>query len=234
MIDGYLKLLDADGTFIAGESPDDILRNWISISEFSMGDGTGATSDDEEDDTTSKKKAKAEALAAKAQGLSSTKKGREVAKLSSSLLADLKTEKQQEEADKEEETSKKGQKLTFTVTKELDTASPDLFLAYCRTMAHKRPRSEADNKVNQFHSAIVDLRKMFAGQPRPFMVCTFWDVTLMSYKLDYDSGSSLFTETVQFKFGMYQVEYKMQSAEGVTGKAKIVEGSLPGNDADLE
>jgi type VI protein secretion system component Hcp len=207
-LDAYMKLTDAHGTFVAGEGTDEILRRWIALTSFGFGDGTASDDDEKKNEA----QGQAPPGGAPAQG-----------KGAPTVPAP--------QAPPPHGTSKppKSEKLVFTIGKELDSSSPILFLAFCRSQVFREPVTDKANALNTFKTAVIDLRKTFDGQPRPYLVCTFKDVSLVSYKLQYDDGSSSLRENIQFKFASYEVEYKMQSAAGGVAQAQVVVGSLPGN-----
>lgn len=206
-LDAFMKLTDAHGKFVAGESSDNILRRWIALSSFGFGDGTA--SDDDEKKTVVHVQAP--------PGTQAPGKGGPPV--------------QQTPPPHPETKPPKSEKLVFTVGKELDASSPVLFLAFCRSQVFRDPILDKKNELNTFSTVVVDLRKTFDGQPRPYLVCTFKEVSLVSYKLQYDDGSSGLRENIQFKFSSYEVEYKAQSEKGGVAKAQVVEGTLTGNKA---
>jgi type VI protein secretion system component Hcp len=206
--DAFMKLTDAHGKFVAGESADNILRRWIALTTFGFGDGTAA---DDESKT---------AVQTQAQG------GTHAQGKAAPPVAVQPAQSQHPTTQ-----PPKSEKLVFTIGKELDASSPVLFLAFCRSQVFRDPVLDKKNELNTFSTVVVDLRKTFDGQPRPYLVCTFKEVSLVSYKLQYDDGSSALRENIQFKFSSYEVEYKAQSEKGGVAKSQVVEGTLTGNKA---
>ncbi len=235
MLDGFLELFDENGKPIKGESTDSLYLGQIQISDFGLGDPAGAATDEEEGEDA---KGKGKTPAGKAPPVDERLAGMLPKKGPPDLLTKAKkTAWGEEEKGKDGEAKKKkGEELGFRVTKEIDTASPDLFLAFCRSQVHKPPKDDADKKIGQYQKAVVRLRKMFVGgghdamAPTPYLVCTFEQVQIVSYSLKASEDDPHPKETIQFKFAGYQVEYTAQTAEGQKGKPRPpVKGTLAGN-----
>lgn len=255
MIDGYLELYDADGELVAGEATDAVLPDRIEISDFSLGGGDRDRDTDAADKAASSAEdaeGRMEKVIAALDRLSNERdREREPTKVAATALDDAnkvaqliqglkqqisngakgreKKKKQDEDEDGEKKGKKKGKDwLTFSITKEIDTASADLFQAYCRTQVHAEPADPADRKIGEFKKAVVTLRKMFADDPHPYLICTFHDVRLVSYTLKYSSSRSTLEEDVTFKFISYQVKYQTQTGAGTEGRVFITDGTVGG------
>lgn len=102
----------------------------------------------------------------------------------------------------------------FTITKEMDLSSPDLFRAYCSTQ-------DLENR-DVFDSATVSLRKATGGARQTFLTFTFADLVVAGYSLDM-SGDASPKETITISFGKVKAEYKPQKSTGEL--APVVKGS---------
>jgi len=103
--------------------------------------------------------------------------------------------------------------LFFKITKDVDIASPELFLAYCEnTKAKPVP----------FAMARVTLRRAGGSEPQVYLVVEFTDVLVTTYSVQ-SSKDDLPEETVEFTFKkMVKVNYRPQSLHG-HGSANIKE-----------
>jgi type VI secretion system Hcp family effector len=98
----------------------------------------------------------------------------------------------------------------FTVTKEVDLATPDLFLACCK----KAP----------FETAQITFRKAGQEEPVKYMVFHFTKVYVQSLDLKLAPGESSDKggeETVTFLYGSCQITYHPQLESGSPGSPKI-------------
>jgi type VI protein secretion system component Hcp len=95
--------------------------------------------------------------------------------------------------------------LAFQITKDLDRASPYLFMSFCMNM----------KKPNQFSKAKVSFRKSGGGvSPRVYLMLEFTEVYVVHYKLSMSSSGLWPTETVRFRFSTCKVEYSKQDVKG--------------------
>ncbi len=98
----------------------------------------------------------------------------------------------------------------FKITKELDSSSPELFMAYCSMQAlHQRI---------VFDTATLYLKKATGGERAVFLTFVFNDVCVVGYTLDI-GADAIPKENVTFCFGKCRVEYKPQAAGGGLGTA---------------
>jgi type VI secretion system Hcp family effector len=98
----------------------------------------------------------------------------------------------------------------FTVSKEVDLATPDLFLACCK----KAP----------FETAQITFRKAGQEEPVKYMVFHFTKVYVQSLDLKLAPGESSDKgeeETVTFLYGSCQITYFPQLETGAPGSPKI-------------
>jgi type VI protein secretion system component Hcp len=254
MIDAFLELTDFNGNRLTGESSDDAFPGQIEVYDFGLGDGSAAgESDDETTEKVADSASRAEdrmnsVLAALAQIAENRDKNptktattaltnaKEVANLIAQMKKDIadgsakaKTaaEKQKTDAEAKEAGGKKKKgpdELTFSVSKQIDSSSPELFQAYCWSQA-PREAKEKYKQLGKFRSAKVTVRKLFAGDPHPYLICTFQDVEVHQYGLKFDSGRATMVEDLAFKFIRFQVQYQVQTATGDEGRVLIVDGT---------
>jgi type VI protein secretion system component Hcp len=129
-----------------------------------------------------------------------------------------------DESDDDEEPKKKsGQKkkppadpmgFTFKISKEVDSATPQLFRAYCE---------HAAGKPKPFDTAVVTLRKAGGKEPQVFMVLEFGEVLVCSFSINAGSANSLPEEKVEFTFKKY-VRYRYQPQTGDGHGAANIKG----------
>jgi type VI protein secretion system component Hcp len=98
--------------------------------------------------------------------------------------------------------------FTFSVTKELDYATPDLFKAYCLFWD--------DHKIT-WDKARVTLRKAAGGQAVEYLVFEFQDVYVKDWSLDGKDGEDMPEEDVEFCFRTLQFNYWPQTHGGGLG-----------------
>jgi type VI secretion system secreted protein Hcp len=96
----------------------------------------------------------------------------------------------------------------FTIEKEIDTASPDLFVAYCQSFAAKEV-----SQIPAFTSAKLTLRKAGGTEPLKFFKMEFKKVYVTGYTLSTnEDGKS--KEKVDFRFVACSMWYQPQQATG--------------------
>jgi type VI protein secretion system component Hcp len=137
---------------------------------------------------------------------------------------------------KEQGAKGKNRWLTFSIEKELDSASADLFQAHCVAEAFKDSQKHqsgvsAYRSLSQFKTAEVYLRKMFAGVPAPYLTLKFTHVEIQSYSLGTQSDGTGMKESVGFRFKDFSVTYTPQLATGAADTDKVVSGSVRGPEA---
>ncbi len=121
--------------------------------------------------------------------------------------------------DSDKETQAKKQKkarvslFTFTVTKEIDAATPFLFQAFCRRW------SNAADPKGKFAKARVTVRKA-GGAPLVYLKYEFTDVWMYSWELSNKDGDDLPEETIEFCARTYAMQYFPQSNTGVAVRSK--------------
>jgi type VI protein secretion system component Hcp len=101
---------------------------------------------------------------------------------------------------------KKKYPITFKVTKEIDQASPELYLAYCKN---------ADLLTSQpFDTAKVTLRKAGGKNKLVYLVLEFSKVRVKSYSVSAE-GEKLPVETVNFNCTAVKLQYRSQRLKGL-------------------
>lgn len=244
MIDGYLQLYDAENKLVEGECQDAAFRRAIEIYDFSMG---GAGSDrakskkaaqkdfDNIDDRVKQLKATLAKLAGDRNFEPSFVEGqaksaiadtdRIRAYLDNVRAALLKGEEPPEPPPTPEGGAGVQKTLKFDCTKWADSASADLFQAFCRQCVTKLDADHTGYKLGEYKKAVVTLRKMFDNVALPYLQVTFKDVLLDDYSLKYDEGEGNLVEDVAFTFVEFDVEYFEQLPDGKRAKAVVASGS---------
>jgi type VI protein secretion system component Hcp len=96
--------------------------------------------------------------------------------------------------------------LYFYIKKDVDLATPDLFLAYCQN--HR-------GDAKPFESARVTLRRAGGRGPQIYLVVEFQEVFVTAYEIQGGSKDELPEESVTFSFKkMVTVDYTPQGSEG--------------------
>jgi type VI protein secretion system component Hcp len=94
----------------------------------------------------------------------------------------------------------------FSVTKDVDAASPQLFVAYCQ---------HAAAIAKPFDTAIVTLRKAQGSERMIYLVMEFSGVFVSSYSINGASGDKLPEETLEFTFqNSVRYRYYPQTSAG--------------------
>jgi type VI secretion system secreted protein Hcp len=101
--------------------------------------------------------------------------------------------------------------FTFSVTKEVDSATPQLFLAFCGDVT---PYPDGFKTVG---AARVTLRKAAGTTALNYLVYFFMGVNIKTWKLDCKDGDDLPEEEIEFTFNELLITYKPQSAKGGGG-----------------
>ncbi|MGF1580237.1 MAG: type VI secretion system tube protein Hcp [Gemmataceae bacterium] len=126
-----------------------------------------------------------------------------------------------ERDDKEEKARQDKAKLslfTFTITKEIDAATPFLFQAFCERWSAK-PK---DKQQGKFAKARVSVRKA-GGTPFTYLQYEFTDVHIYSWELSNKDGDDLPEETVEFCATGYNMLYFPQSTSGRQARTRPFE-----------
>lgn len=113
----------------------------------------------------------------------------------------------------------------FSITKLVDIASPNLFLALCAG--------------DTFNNAIIVCRKAVGGpkasnQQSGFLSYTFETVFVTNISTSISDGDDAPTETVKFAYAGMQIRYIMQKPDGTMDSPKYAEWSLTTNQNKLE
>jgi type VI protein secretion system component Hcp len=247
-LDGFLELLGPDDQPVGGETTDRSFKGkGIAIEDFSMGD---STSEDDE-----KKKVKGKG----SQGQHKGSQGQQAGAVSSPsgagvtdllaqltallsqaarglpsaggaaplLAAQVKADAQGHQAAQ----AKPEGRLCFSVSKDMDLASPALFQAYCRMKTWREPTAAKDKTLGQFSGATVTLRKFFGPMAFSFLIFKFTEVRIISYSLSV-GDDAVPKEKLQFKFKTYTVEYTAQEPTGARGQTKTSNWDV-GNNAPV-
>jgi type VI protein secretion system component Hcp len=129
----------------------------------------------------------------------------ELVKFRLSSQIDMTTEDPAAGADEEAE-----QAFVLNVTKEIDSATPDLFLNYCRFSATRT--------LGTFDEAILTVRKAAGAKALEYLVYRLRDVYIKSWRLENADADGLPEEVIDFCFMACTVEYSAQrTAGGGTG-----------------
>jgi type VI protein secretion system component Hcp len=102
--------------------------------------------------------------------------------------------------------------LTFRISKDVDAASKELFLAYCRHADSDRLAGDQNNP-DCFDTARVTLRKAGGKEPLVYLVLEFGTVFVNNYELKTDSDK-LPIETITFGFRKCKLVYTPQRTGG--------------------
>jgi type VI protein secretion system component Hcp len=95
------------------------------------------------------------------------------------------------------------------ITKEVDNASPNLFLAYCRFLTNADPAY-----CKPFDSMRLTLRKAAGPNALNYLVLEFSDVFVVSYKMKIGGSETVATEDVSFGFESCMMTYRIQTTTG--------------------
>ena len=236
MLDGFLQLYTDDGALVEGECTDAAFTKSIEIASLTLGN-PGKDEDEAEDEDAKKKAADnakgKEKLAARfpAKQEAGYRSFAARVKNKNGSSSDSSSTKGTDDTTDKKKKKKSEEKLSFTITKDIDAASADLFQAFCRKKSLKPPPAgSAEDKIGKFSTATVTLRKLFQGIAQPFLVVKFAHVVLASYKVSYDDSGEP-TETVEFVFEDYDIEYIAQTATGGRGRGTHREGTVARNTA---
>ncbi|QEL19457.1 type VI secretion system tube protein Hcp [Limnoglobus roseus] len=245
-IDAFLRLTNADDQMVEGESTDLSYAKHIEIRDFALCSGSSEAQVSLGDIGADHQTQLVMEMWDKAQAMQERIKQRQ----------DREREKQEKIEEEIKQRAKRGIKSTlqevsdyvarriakqavpvkkdvsqdnlgFQIKKDVDSASADLFQAYCATVIQPNPNKQY-RKLGQFATAEVTLRKMFDGKARPYLFCSFRDVTIDSYSVSFDSSRGHMMETVTFKFNTYRMKYQSQTAEGKAGTASDISGTVTG------
>jgi type VI protein secretion system component Hcp len=203
-IDVFLKLMKSDGSNVQGESRDKVCKGLIELEEFSMEALKSLTADLQDQELRFQR-------VFQSTGMSRVElPGFEVAEL-----------------DDEPQTS--GDSFSFSIKKDVDTSSGELFLNYCQTATKKE-------KV-AFKKAVFYFRKAGAwesvlakgGTVTPvqasFLMIQFTKPYVYKYTVESSGNEySIPTESVDFYFENYQVTYKEQSYAGALKSSANIKG----------
>jgi type VI protein secretion system component Hcp len=117
-------------------------------------------------------------------------------------------------------------KLTLTVSKNLDRSSPPLMIAYCHHLY-------AQNADRWFPKLTIIVRKAggtgaegSSNTQTPFMQLDFEDVRLTSYDCcgSHGSNNDMPTENLSFQFKKFKMQYWSQTATGQqSARMRVVE-----------
>jgi type VI protein secretion system component Hcp len=195
MLDAFLELFEGGSVAVEGECLDGVFGKKKAIQLLSF---TLQSQKDMSSGTAPKAKPKTEAEKAKAWEEEQKK---------------AKAKERQMTAEPEPVTSTKAQELfLFTITKEIDSATPHLFLEYCTRWARQ---------VVNWDKAKVTLRKAAGGDPHlEFMVYEFTNVWVKSWSLGDQGGDELPEEEVEFAFDTCKVYYTPQGSSGDSASVK--------------
>ena len=123
--------------------------------------------------------------------------------------------KLQEQQQKQQAANKAGKarfSLTFEVNKDVDAASPLLFMYYCEHAFRK-------GKAKPIPLARLTLRKSAGAVPLPYLVLEFTQVHVSSYSME-SSPTELPGEKLTFSFKTCKLEYTAQAAGGGARRGK--------------
>jgi len=111
-------------------------------------------------------------------------------------------------------------KFTVKIKKDLDAASPDIFLAFCK---------QASKEGKSFDSATITVRKAAGSEQLEFLILKMENATISNWKLD-TSDDNLPDESFDLNFKKLTYTYVPQRATGGQGTAKPIgwDFGLPG------
>lgn len=205
MIDVYLKLIKTDGSNVQGESRDKVCKGLIELEEFSMEALKTLTADLQD------KELQFQRL------------------FQSTGLSRIGNVFDVDEAELDDEPQTAGDSFSFSIKKEVDTSSGELFLNYCQT-ATKKEKVAFKKAVFYFRRAgswSVTLAKGGTVTPvqASFLMIQFTKPYVYKYSVEVSSGDmSLPKETVDFYFENYQITYKEQLPSGDLDSSANIKG----------
>lgn len=132
---------------------------------------------------------------------------------SSEMFGNLFDEPRDDEPEDEEEQ----EYFTFTVTKEIDNATPEFFTAYCQHWSSTKTPSTAAKTEGIFDEAKVTIRKAAGSKPIEYLVFEFREVWIKSWELSNKDGDDLPEEELEFCFNACQMRYWPQKVDGSRG-----------------
>jgi type VI protein secretion system component Hcp len=109
--------------------------------------------------------------------------------------------------------------FSFSIEKQFDTSSTDLFLNYCANYGAQAqsPRPETFEKIPlQFKKGVVSL--CVGGQPRKradhaYLTLEFTDLYVVKYELKL-GDKNIAKENIDFYFSTYKMTYRRQQPDG--------------------
>jgi type VI protein secretion system component Hcp len=123
-------------------------------------------------------------------------------------------------------------RLSVTLSKYLDSASPGLLKAYCIAAD---PKEGAD--ASAFDSVHLMFRKAGGSNPLLYLKLNLYKVDVTAYSLESNSGTEPPAENLTLSFESFKVEYTAQSAAGTTSaksKTKIMGWDFEKNSAEVD
>jgi type VI secretion system secreted protein Hcp len=127
---------------------------------------------------------------------------------------------------------KDAKRLSVTLSKHLDSASPGLLRAYC-TAADPKQGAEA----TAFDSVHLIFRKAGGSSPLVYLKLNLYKVDVTAYSLESGNGTAPPAENLTLSFESYKVEYTSQSAAGTSSaksKTKIMGWDFEKNSAEVD
>lgn len=206
MIDVFLKLLKTDGSPVQGESRDKVCKGLIELEEFSLDALKSVSGADLQDEDQQFQRL-----------------------FQSTGLSRIGNIFDNDSADLDDEPQTAGDAFSFSIKKEVDTASGALFLNYCQT-ATKKEKVAFKKAVFYFRKAgswSADLAKGEAVTPEEasFLIVEFTKPYVFKYVVETTSGDiSIPNETVDFYFENYQVNYREQKYSGSLKTSANIKG----------
>jgi len=204
-IDVFLKLMKSDGSNVQGESRDKVCKGLIELEEFSM-----------------------EAL----KSLSADLQDKELQfqrLFQSTGISRIGNLWEGEVAELDDEPQTAGDSFSFSIKKDVDTSSGELFLNYCQT-ATKKEKVAFKKAVFYFRKAgeweaVLAKGGTVTPVQASFLMMQFTKPYVYKYTVEVSGNeSSVPTESVDFYFENYQVTYKEQSYSGSLKSSANIKG----------
>ena len=108
--------------------------------------------------------------------------------------------------------------FVFSIEKEIDSATTQLFQAYCD---HAKDTTNA-KKDGVFSEGLVYLRKASGGKALKYVIFQFKEVYIKTWSLKNTDEDALPEETIEFCFKTCTIQYYPQTADGKA--APVVSG----------
>ncbi|MDE2507496.1 MAG: type VI secretion system tube protein Hcp [Planctomycetota bacterium] len=194
-VDIFMQILVEGSTFLTGETLDAQMPDAIQLNSFTLSGPSGGRDDDDalDDDNSINQVADLfrAAGAGEMKSLPKTKKAKSRSKSDS---------------------------IQLNFEKPVDSASTQLLVSYCQTLARLPGAKGRDPTKGQYDMATLLVRKSGVGQVT-YLKFDFSYVTVVGYELSM--GDEVPTERVQFTFKKFEMTYYPQTTAGTAGTKKV-------------